>query len=227
MQKALKKTLSILLALLMLLSPLSVSAVAAGVKDTLVSQLASLYDGDVDRARSDLAVLYDAGIIDEDGNMVALDVREDGAPAELDNVAQRIANGETVGELTVNGNAASPEQIVQIQQVSSILEMLRLIDNDIEITDDHVANFKALVAGLADGSIDLDEAIGTGKLTLNKAPRKAPGNGDDGYETGDMAVNDGTYTDAMLNGEQYDANYSFSADTSNAWYTDNAHKGIT
>ena len=227
MQKALKKTLSILLALLMLLSPLSVSAVAAGVKDTLVSQLASLYDGDVDRARSDLAVLYDAGIIDEDGNMVALGVREDGAPAELDNVAQRIANGETVGELTVNGNAVSPEQIVQIQQVSSILEMLRLIDNDIEITDDHVANFKALVAGLADGSIDLDEAIDTGKLTLNKAPRKAPGNGDDGYETGDMAVNDGTYTDAMLNGEQYDANYSFSADTSNAWYTDNAHKGIT
>ena len=153
MQKALKKTLSILLALLMLLSPLSVSAVAAGVKDTLVSQLASLYDGDVDRARSDLAVLYDAGIIDEDGNMVALDVREDGAPVELDDAAQRIANGETVGELTVNGNAASPEQIVQIQQVSSILEMLRLIDNDIEITDDHVANFKALVAGLADGSI--------------------------------------------------------------------------
>ena len=91
MQKALKKPLSILLALLMLLSPLSVSAVAAGVKDTLVSQLASLYDGDVDRARSDLAVLYDAGIIDEDGNMVALDVREDGAPAELDDVAQRIA----------------------------------------------------------------------------------------------------------------------------------------
>ncbi|MBQ6421886.1 MAG: hypothetical protein IJK02_12510, partial [Clostridia bacterium] len=227
MQKAIRKPLSILLALLMLLSPLSVSAVAAGVKDTLVSQLASLYDGDVDRARSDLAVLYDAGIIDEDGNMVALDVREDGAPAELDDAAQRIANGETVGELTVNGNAASPEQIVQIQQVSSILEMLRLIDNDIEITDDHVANFKALVAGLADGSIDLDEAIGTGSVSVKNARRSPLRSDPAGYETGDLELSDGTFTAPMLNGDSYDASYAFSAGAATAWYSDNAHKGIT
>ena len=225
MAKRLKQTLALFLVLLMVATsvPLSVSA---KVSESLVEKLTSVYDGDEARARSDLALLYDAGIIDEDGNMAALDIREDGAPAELDALAERIANGESVGALSVNGSAADTEQITQIQQIDTMLEAIRLMDQDIEITDEHVANFKSLVAGLADGSIDIDEAIETGTLSLNKAPRRAPGNNADGYETGDMAVTDGKYTDAMLSGDQYNASYTFTADTSTAWYTDNAHKGI-
>ena len=225
MAKRLKQTLALFLVLLMVATsvPLSVSA---KVSESLVEKLTSVYGGDESRARSDLALLYDAGIIDEDGNMAALDIREDGAPAELDALAERIANGESVGALSVNGSAADTEQITQIQQIDTMLEAIRLMDQDIEITDEHVANFKSLVAGLADGSIDIDEAIETGTLSLNKAPRRAPGNNDDGYETGDMAVTDGKYTDAMLSGDQYNASYTFTADTSTAWYTDNAHKGI-
>ena len=49
---------------------------AAGVDDELVASLAAIYDGDEARAREELEALYEAGIIDENGNMVSLDVRE-------------------------------------------------------------------------------------------------------------------------------------------------------
>ena len=225
MAKRMKQTVSLLLALVMVFTMLPITA-AAEMNETLVNRLTSVYGGDEQRARSDLDLLYDAGIIDEDGNMVALDVREDGASADLDALAQRIAKGDSVGALTVNGTAVSAEQILQIQQIRSLLDTVRLLEQDVEITDQHVANFQKLVAGLADGTIDVDEVIRTGSLSLRAASPRALGAVSDGYETGDMALTDGTFTAPMLSGADYTADYAFSAGAATTWYTDSAHKGI-
>ncbi|MBQ7255181.1 MAG: hypothetical protein IJS31_02910, partial [Oscillospiraceae bacterium] len=96
-------------------------ASAAGVPEQMVTSLAQVYDGDEQRARADLESLYAAGLIDDEGNMIDLDIREDGKRASLSALAERIANGETVGEITVNGKAVTPEKLMQLQQVSSML----------------------------------------------------------------------------------------------------------
>ena len=185
--KTFKKALSILLAVLMLLSSLSVSTWAVVFDNSLVKGLASLYDGDEARAREALEALYEAGIIDKNGNLVALNVREDGKKVELDDVAQRIANGESVGALTINGHDATPEQLLQIKQVKSLLEIIKLMDNDVKITDEHVASLQALLEGILDGSIDLNDAIEQGEMQVKasrKAPRRASGNYSDTGSTG-------------------------------------------
>ena len=164
------KALSMLLALVMVVGMIPTTAVAVladGVPESLVTSLAGLYDGDEARAREELEALRDAGIIDENGNLAALDICEDGERVELSALAQRIASGEDVGAITVNGHDATTEQIVQIQQVNSLLELLQMIDKDVEITDEHVANLKALVEGIADGSIDLSDVIKSGTLTVS------------------------------------------------------------
>ena len=138
MKRTGKRALSALLALVMVVGLIPSGALAAGVHEDLVSSLAAVYDGDEERARQDLDALYEAGIIDGSGSMVELDIREDGQSIDLSSLAQRIAEGEEAGAITVNGNEATPEQILQIQQVDTSLELVRLLDQDVEITDEHV-----------------------------------------------------------------------------------------
>ena len=91
------KALSMLLALVMVVGMIPTTAVAVladGVPESLVTSLAGLYDGDEARAREELEALRDAGIIDENGNLAALDICEDGERVELSALAQRIASGE-------------------------------------------------------------------------------------------------------------------------------------
>ena len=225
MQKVFKRSLSILLALLMLVSSLSVSAWAVVFDDSLVQSLAAVYDGDEARAREALEALYEAGIIDKDGNLVKLDVREDGKKVELDEVAQRIANGEAVGALTVNGHDATPEQLLQIRQVKSLLEIIKLMDKDVKITDEHVANLQALLEGILDGSIDLNEAIENGEMQVKAGSRKAPTRGSVDYSdlpepNGDVDAADGTYTAPYISGSTYEADHVFTlTDPDNTkWY---------
>ena len=236
MRTRMKRLTSLFLALVMVFTLIPPVALAAGVNESLVSTLAALYDGDEARAREELEALYEAGIIDEDGNLVALDVREDGVSVELDALAQRIMSGETVGALTVNGNDATPKQILQIQQVKSLLEVIRLLDEDVEITDEHVANLQALLEGIADGDIDMDEAVRRGKLSLSARSSLLTGDPAEpedlpetktGYGTVDVDE-DGKYTAPMIDGDTYTKNYSFTLTdlTNNIYYTDSQYEGL-
>ena len=206
----------------------AISAFADGVPDTLVTSLAELYDGDEEKARAELEALYDAGLIDSDGNMVELDIREDGESVKLGDVAQRIADGEEVGELTVNGNAAEPEKLTQLQQVNAMLEVLRLIDKDVEITDEHVSNLQSLLEGIADGSIDLSDVISRGEVALS-APKRTMrllGAGNtpalpENTGSGTVDATDGKYTAPYISDSSYEASHSFALDDpdNTTWYT--------
>lgn len=190
-----KRATSLFLALVMVLSMIpSVVLAEWSASDKAVSALAKLYDGDEDRAKADLEAMYASGLIDEDGNMVELDVREDGESVELSALTERIASGEDVGELTVNGNAVTAEQITQISQVNTALEIVRQLDEDVEITDEHVKNLENLLNGIADGSIDLNTVTSTGVRLLGSEPES--GETPSGYESGDMELTEGSTTPA-------------------------------
>lgn len=168
-KKLTTKALSVLLVLTMLISTIpatSLTALAEGVPEALVTSLSQLYDGDEERARADLEALYATGLLDDEGKLVDLDIREDGESVELDELAERITNGETVGEITVNGNDATPEQIVKISQVKAALEIAALLEEDIDVTDEHVENLENLLNGIQDGSVDLENALQSGSLSL-------------------------------------------------------------
>ena len=217
-----------LLALVMVVGMIPATTIAAfadGVPEQMVTSLAQVYDGDEQRARADLEALYAAGLIDDEGNMIDLDIREDGKRASLSTLAERIANGETVGEITVNGKAVTPEKLMQLQQVSSMLEVLRLIDADVEITDAHVASLQSLLEGIADGSIDLGSALRTGKLSMAKGARLMNA-GDTlpatATNSGSVDTADGTYTAPYISGSTYEQSHAFTlSDPSNTqWYTE-------
>ena len=204
------------------------TALAAGVPDSLVTSLAQLYDGDETRAREELEALYDAGLIDSDGNMVPLDIREDGKSVNLEDIAQRIADGEKVGELTVNGNAVTPEKLTQLQQVNAMLEVLRLIDKDVEITDEHVANLQSLLEGIADGSIDLSDVIFRGEMQMS-ATRSASllgatDNLPENTGSGTVDATEGKYSQPYISGSTYEDSHSFTLSDPNntTWYTTNS-----
>ena len=111
----------------------------------LVSSLADLYDGDTARARQELEALYEAGVIDENGDMVELDIKEDGESISLDDLMAKIANKEEVGDITVNGHASTTEQVAQIQSVKTALDVAKMLAQDVEITDEHVENLESLI----------------------------------------------------------------------------------
>ena len=224
------KALCMLLALIMVLGMLPAATLAAGVDESLVSSLAEVYDGDEARAREELEALYDAGLMNEDGTLVELDIREDGESVGLEEVAKRIADGEEVGALTVNGNAVTQEKLLQLQQVSSMLEVIRLIDKDVEITDEHVSNLQSLLEGIADGSIDLSDVISRGEVALS-APKRTMrllGAGNtpalpENTGSGTVDATDGKYTAPMIDGNTYTKGYSFSLlnPDNTTWYTTN------
>lgn len=221
------RALSLLLTLVMVFTMIPTSVLAAGVNDSLVTSLAEVYDGDEARAREELEALYEAGIIDADGNMVSLDIREDGQSVELDAVAQRIADGEAVGALTVNGNEATPEKIMQISQVDAMLEVLRLIDKDVEITDEHVANLQSLIESIADGSIDISDVISRGEVQMSTTQGARLLGADDpvglpeNTGSGTVDATDGTYTAPYISDSSYEASHSFALDDpeNKTWYT--------
>ena len=247
-----KKLMSSILAMTMAaeLVPGMALAVNAEVNENLVTSLAEVYDGDEARAREELQVLYESGIIDENGNMVALDIQEDGNPVELEDVASRIANGETVGDTTVNGHAATHEQLLKISQLKSTLELVQMLSEDVEITDEHVENLESLIEGIADGSVDINSAIESGSLSVNNqksAPKmkatsfnalNAPLAGANEQasdfpetKTGDGEVtadDEGNYTQPLISGSDYDANYNFqlSEPQNTTYYTDSRYEGI-
>ena len=235
MKQLQSRVTSLLLALVMVFTMIPAPALAAGVSESLVTNLASVYDGDEDRAREELGALYEAGIIDASGNLAQLDVREDGASVELSEAARRIANGETVGALTVNGHDATAEQIVQIQQVKGLLEAIRLMDEDVEITDEHIENLQALLQGIADGSVDLNNAIESGELRLGASRsvrlfESAQSNGLPATATGSgtVDVTDGKYTDHYISDSAYEESHAFELidPTNTTWYSDSTTDGL-
>ena len=182
-KKVLSRVLSLFLALIMALGTVPVtviSAYAEGAPEMLVTSLTELYSGDETRAREDLEALSAAGLLGADGKLIDLDIRENGESAELSALAERIANGETVGEITVNGNAATAAQIVQIQSVQAAIEIAELLNEDIDVTDEHVENLEGLLTGLQNGTIDLETALKTGALSVQSAssPAMLAGTGD-------------------------------------------------
>lgn len=243
-----KKFLCMLLVLALVPVSLPPLPAAAAVDETLVTSLAEVYGGDEERAQDALDLLCDAGIIDESGNMVYLDIREDGEYADLTELAQRIEDGEYVGDITVNGKEISEEQLVKISEVQNALELLRLLDEDIEITDEHVANLEALISGIADGSIDLSGVLKTGAAALSAqngdgqsapllmAPMlrspllgTSPGLPDTTVTEGAVETDgNGNYTGHYINGDTYEESHSFAlTDPENTgYYTDSRYSGV-
>ena len=230
------KALSMLLALIMVVGMVPATTIAAfadGVPETLVTSLTKLYEDDEVRAREDLEALSAAGIL-EDGKLVDLDIREGGESVELSALAERIANGESVGEITVNGNAATAEQIVKISQVKAAIEIAQLLDEEIDVTDAHVENLESLLTGIEDGSVDLDSALqtgtlslseenATGDLSLTRANAAAALMADSTSTiTGDLTVSDGKFTGPYISGSTYEPSHAFAlpAPDVTTWYAD-------
>ena len=227
----------LVLAMLVGMVPSSVmTARAAEVPEMLVTSLTELYSGDETRAREDLEALNAAGLLGDDGKLVDLKIRENGESVELDALAKRISDGEAVGEITVNGNTATAEQVVKISQVNAALEIAELLDEEIDVTDEHVSNLESLLTGIQDGSVDLENALKTGTLSLESANNTLQGAGDsssqdelsiigtmDGREetasapamlsgAADELVTseDGnSYLGPYINGDQYEQNHPF------------------
>ena len=70
MTKVLKKSVSLLLAVVMVVSLFTIIPVSAATDEDLVDALAALYDGDEERAKSDLEAMRASGLIDDDGNIL-------------------------------------------------------------------------------------------------------------------------------------------------------------
>ncbi|MBQ9457190.1 MAG: hypothetical protein IJU64_01615 [Bacilli bacterium] len=138
----------------------------SAVPDALVTTLGEIYD-DKTRAQEDLEALYAAGIIDSNGKLTGLDLREDGKSVGLSELTKRIANGEKVGDITVNGKPATAEQVMKISQVNTAIEIAELLESDIDVTDDHAKNLEALLRAIQNGSVDLQKALKTGTLQLS------------------------------------------------------------
>ena len=135
----------------------------SAVPDALVTTLGEIYD-DKTRAQEDLEAMYEAGIIDGNGKLTGLDLCEDGKSVGLSELTKRIANGEKVGDITVNGKPATSEQVMKISQVNAALEIAELLKSDIDVTDDHAKNLEALVRGIQSGAVDLKAALKTGSI---------------------------------------------------------------
>ncbi len=242
-----KRVMSSVIAMTMAMefAPGMALAVNAEVSEKLVNSLTNLYDGDTERARQELEALYEAGIIDENGNMVELDIREDGEAVTLEDVTARITAGEEIGDLTVNGYASTQEQLVQIQSVKNALEIAKMLAEKVEVTDEHVENLENLIQGIADGSVDLDAAIESGTLSVNNmnaAPSISMEStvlaGDPEPEgdfpatktgTGEVTADaEGNFTAPYISGADYDASHSFKLiDPENkTYFTDSNTEGI-
>ena len=217
--KAGTRALSALLTLAMVLGLFPATAMpafAGGVPETLVTSLTELYSGDETRAREDLEALNAAGLLGDDGRLVDLDLREDGERVELEALTERIASGETVGEITVNGSAATSEQIVQISQVNSAIEIAGLLDEEIDVTDEHVENLESLLNGMQDGSVDLENALQSGAVRLMSADNATlmgteidltiPGNWPETLTVSDDGL---SYIASYISGSTYEPNHAF------------------
>ena len=206
MKKVFKQSVSFLLSFIMIVSvftiiPVTVGAESSDRYDKVVAALTQLVDGDEERAKEIMESLHTSGLVDEDGNMVDLDVREDGRSVSLSELTSRINSGDKVGDITVNGNAATTDQVVQIQQVDSLLDIIQQIDTDVEITNEHVANFESLLEGIENGSIDLNNAIKSGALKMTS--KKAAST--DSTRNSGLKSGSGTYTvkDQLVNNLNY------------------------
>ncbi|MBO4518458.1 MAG: hypothetical protein J5704_00300, partial [Paludibacteraceae bacterium] len=176
MKSTAKKTLILTLVMVVIVALMVTCAVIGRNKSTsptdspsmTITSLSDLYDNDT-RAQEDIATMQDAGILDKNGKMVDLDIRENGARVELAALTTRIANGETVGNITVNGKETTPEQVMKISQVSAALEIAELLDTEIDVTDAHVKNLETLLTGIQNGTIDVQSTLQTGALRLSPA----------------------------------------------------------
>ena len=219
----LTKALSMLLALVMVMLVIPAAAIpafATGVPDMLVTSLTELYGGDEVRAKEDLEAMYAAGLINSKGKMVDLNIREDGKPVALTTLADRIANGDKVGEITVNGESATAAQILKISQVNAAIEIAELLEEEINVTDGHVENLEELIKGIQNGTVDLEGAVKSGALRLTSTNNASLGSWSDITQfattrwselpTALTLTEDGTsFIGPYISGSTYDPNHAF------------------
>ncbi|MBR5987139.1 MAG: hypothetical protein IK037_01090, partial [Clostridia bacterium] len=226
MKSKVKKTLILVLAMVVVIGlmvgmTMLVKEKTVAASRMTITSLNDLYDDDT-RAKEDIAAMQDAGILDANGKMVDLDLRENGESVSLAALTTRIANGETVGNITVNGKETTPEQVMKISQVSAALEIAELLDTEIDVTDAHVKNLEALLTGIQNGTIDVQSTLKTGELRLS--PNSSGNVALRGTTTGSGTVDatNGSYTAPYISDSTYDASYAFDlADPTNtAWYTE-------
>ena len=173
--------------------------------------------------------------------MVELDIKEDGEAVTLDDLMAKIANEEEVGDITVNGHASTTEQIAQIQSVKTALEVAKMLAQDVEITDEHVENLESLIQGISDGTVDINSAIQSGTLSVEKqtGSMKSQNDGQEGQESDDfpatktstgevLADADGNYTAPLISDSTYNGSYNFKLNdpANKTYYTDSNYEGI-
>ena len=187
-----------------------------------ITSIADLYD-DETRAREDLEAMYDAGLIDGSGKLADLNLRENGKSVELSALAERIAKGEEVGNITVNGRAATAEQVVKIAQVNAAIEIAELLNEEIDVTDEHVKNLEAFITNIQNGKVDLGNAIKTGSLLLGSDSNDGASDGNEKI-TGNLTLsnNGKNYLGSYVSWDSYQQNYEFAlTDPSfTTWYAD-------
>ncbi len=215
-----RRIISFLLAVAMLLSlfPVSVFAMSDERKEELISGLEELY-GDRSYAEEMFNALYTAGLIDENGDVVSIDMREDGTPVSLDELEERLMSGGTLGSITVNGKPVESEKVQQLISVKKALEFLRTVDTDVELTQEHLDNAQSLISQLQTSGLPTIETHDAPKKTmLLGAGAPMPNISITASIDKARVTNDcyeyGTYLNRMRPGESVTFTLSLSADPS-------------
>ena len=185
-----------------------------------------------ERAKNIIETLQDAGIVEKNGKMVDLDVRENGKRTSLSALANKILRGESTGNITVNGNSVTPNKILQLQQASSMLDTIDLINTDVKITDEHVSNLQTLLEDIVAGDINLSDSISDGEQVVRSNRGTGLRSADpipDNTGTGEVDATNGTYTAPYISGSTYNSNYEFTLNDpdNTTWYTESTiHDGV-
>ena len=168
---------------------------------------------DKERADDIIETLQETGIVDKNGKMVDLDVRENGKRTSLSTLANRISKGDATGDLTVNGKSASRSQVVQLESMRQQLETANLLKGDVEITDAHVKNLESLLNDLANDNI---EYIEPQRNVQNSTETEQTGRASSQSqfpatkrEEGALDVTGNTYKGNYINGANYETNHDF------------------
>ena len=187
---------------------------------------------DKERADDIIETLQETGIVDKNGKMVDLDVRENGERTSLSALANRISKGEATGDLTVNGNSASRSQVVQLESMRQQLETANLLDGDVEITDTHVKNLESLLNDLLTENVEYNEPKRNAESSVKSAPLKS-GSSQGEYpatkrDEGALDVTGNTYKGNYINGANYETNHDFELNnTENTnYYVDDRFGGL-
>lgn len=173
------RLLAAILAIIMLVTtvPLDVYAAAVNLGDVsswgsydeaLVDEMAALYDGDVEKARSVLDTLQANGLIDKNGN---IDLGEtfdvEGQAVTKDELRQMSESKKAGTAVTIDGEAMTWGVIQQMFTVLDAMELIRECrDSEVELTKEHVTAIKSFYEQLSTKGLTITDSESGQSLKL-------------------------------------------------------------